>query len=187
MAAHDGGVAPSIDDRPAGRRPPGLLIRHEPYDNPAALRLVAAQAAEVDERYAGEVDEPEDIEHWVLRPAQVTPPHGTFVVAYLDSEAVGCGAIRPLPGGPDGVAEIKRMYTAPTARGRGVGRAVLATLETEARRLGYRRLQLATGLRQPEAIALYQAGGYHRIAPYGEYAASSLEACFAKDLGSTPR
>ncbi len=92
-----------------------------------------------------------------------------------------------MSGPPDGtagadVAEIKRMYTSPSARRRGVSRAVLARLESEAIRLGYRRLQLETGLRQPEAMALYEASGYHRVPNYGMYAASDLSVCFGKDI-----
>lgn len=76
------------------------------------------------------------------------------------------------------------MYTAPSARRRGVSRAVLTRLESEGGRLGYHRLQLETGLRQPQAIALYEASGYHRIPSYGLDAASELSVCFAKDIRS---
>ncbi|HKX71843.1 MAG TPA: GNAT family N-acetyltransferase, partial [Acidimicrobiales bacterium] len=86
------------------------------------------------------------------------------------------------PGGATATGEIKRMYTAPAARRRGVSRALLARLETEAVRLGYRRLQLETGDRQPEAIALYESAGYGHIPTYGQYAGDELSVCFAKDL-----
>ena len=59
-------------------------------------------------------------------------------------------------------------------RRRGISRAILARLEAEAAGLGYRRLQLETGLRQPEAIALYESAGYHRIPDYGQYAGDEL-------------
>lgn len=113
---------------------------------------------------------------------EVSPPQGVFLIAYLDGRPVGCGALRPLPAADARAAEIKRMHTSPSARRRGVSRAVLAKLESEAVRLGYRRLQLETGLRQPEAMALYETSGYRRIPNYGMYAASELAACFAKDL-----
>ena len=61
-------------------------------------------------------------------------------------------------------------------------RALLARLESEAAALGYRRLQLETGLRQPEAIALYESAGYHRIPSYGQYEGDELSVCFAKEL-----
>ena len=77
-----------------------------------------------------------------------------------------------------GVAEIKRMYVDPSARGRGVGRQILDALEAEARRLGARRIVLETGPRQPEAIALYARAGFAEIPLFGEYsiAASATSA-----------
>ena len=59
---------------------------------------------------------------------------------------------------------------------------MLARLEAEAAALGYRWVQLETGTRQPEAIALYEATGYARIAPYGQFEEHELTVCFGKDL-----
>jgi GNAT superfamily N-acetyltransferase len=185
----------------AHRVEPGLIVEPEPFDGPVVRALVAALMDDLDERYAA--DGPAEGEHheisgvWGVRGEQVTPPQGVFVVAYLGGEPVGCGAVRPLvedaagrlvplplehPGGATAIGEIKRMYTAPVARRRGVSRALLARLETEAVRLGYRRLQLETGDRQPEAIALYESAGYRRIPTYGQYEGDELSVCFAKDL-----
>ncbi|HZM32429.1 MAG TPA: GNAT family N-acetyltransferase [Acidimicrobiales bacterium] len=158
----------------------------EPYTAPASQALAAALEADIDERYAadGGADggDAQTAAVWAVRPEQVTPPAGVFVVARLDGEPVGCGAVRPVLGGPADHAELKRMYTAPAARRRGVSRAVLARLEGEARVLGYRWVQLETGTRQPEAIALYEATGYSRIAPYGQFEEHQLTVCFGKDL-----
>jgi GNAT superfamily N-acetyltransferase len=163
-----------------------VVVETAPLETPGGQALVAALMADLDERYAadgpGLGDDAETVAAWAVRPEQVTEPNGVFVLAYLDSEVVGCGAVRPVPGGPADVAEIKRMYTAPAARRRGVSRAVLLRLESEAARLGYRRLQLETGHRQPEAVALYEGEGYHRITPYGQYAGDELSICYAKDL-----
>ena len=74
------------------------------------------------------------------------------------------------------------MYTAPTARRRGISRALLGRLEEIASDLGYRRLQLETGTGQPEAMALYESAGWHRITPYGHYKDSPDSVCFAKEL-----
>ena len=182
------GAAPGgpRDAAPKRRRAAGAVsgveVRPEPCDGPIARSLVAALIVEIEERYAGD-EEPEDPEaEWALRVDDVTPPRGVFLVALLDGRPVGCGALRPLPEAGAGVAEIKRMYTSPSARRRGVSRAVLARLESEAARFGYRRLRLQTGLRQPEAMALYGASGYRRIPNFGTWAASHLTACFAKDL-----
>ena len=83
-----------------------------------------------------------------------------------DGTALGCGALRVLG---DGVAEVKRMYVAPSARGRGIARAVLAGLEDAARDRGWTTLRLETGPRQPEAIALYTRAGYRPIEAFGGY------------------
>jgi GNAT superfamily N-acetyltransferase len=158
----------------------------EPLDGPAGRALVAALIHDLDERYAadgpGDGDNPEMIGRFLVRPHQVVPPVGAFVVARIGGEPVACGALRALVDGTPGVAEVKRMYTAPGARRRGLSRTILRRLEAEARALGYRRMQLETGLRQPEAIALYEAEGYHRIPTYGQYASDDLSVCFAKDL-----
>lgn len=103
-----------------------------------------------------------------------------FLVARLDGQPAGCGALRPLA---SGVGEVKRMYTAPWARGRGVARAVLASLEEHARRRGLVSLCLETGDRQVEALRLYERAGYQRIECYGAYAERAWSRCFEKRIG----
>jgi GNAT superfamily N-acetyltransferase len=147
-------------------------------DSPAAAPLVRDLLAELHARY-GQPDADPDR----LTAADLAPPRGAFVVAWLDAAAVGCGGLRRYA---DGVAELKRMYVAPPWRGRGVARAVLARLEARAAELGYRRLLLETGLRQPEAMALYASAGYEAIEPYGYYRSSPLSRCFGKSLPGDP-
>jgi GNAT superfamily N-acetyltransferase len=101
------------------------------------------------------------------------------VVAYVAGEAVGCGALKPF--GADAM-EVKRMYSSPTFRGRGVATRVLTELETWAAELAYAKCVLETGRRQPEAIALYEKLGYRRIPNYGQYAEVENSLCFAKAL-----
>jgi GNAT superfamily N-acetyltransferase len=80
-------------------------------------------------------------------------------------------------------AELKRMYVAPTVRGRGLGRRLVAALEAEARALGVRRLVLETGVRQAAALALYRATGFRPIPLYGEYRLSpETSVCLGKGL-----
>jgi putative acetyltransferase len=112
-------------------------------------------------------------------PADLEPPRRTFRLAVVDGEPVGWGGVRVLE---PGVGEIKRMYVAPAARRRGVGRALLAGLEGAARDLGCTALRLETGLHQPEAIALYEQEGYRRIPDYGHWAGEPLTVCFEKPL-----
>ena len=79
-------------------------------------------------------------------------------------------------------AEVKRMYVAPGARGRGLARAMLAHLEDTARQAGAEAMVLETGLAQPEAIALYVSSGYAEIPAFGFYRDCPLNRCFARSL-----
>jgi len=154
------------------------------YDSDVAVALVAALNVEVNERYAGSADleDPDDVAYLAEVTAElVTRPFGAFLVALIDGRAVGCGAVKPLDGSR-GIGEIKRMYTVPDARRLGVGRALLSRLEDIACELGYVRLQLETGMMQPEAIAMYEARGWERITPYGRFKHSPDSVCFAKDV-----
>lgn len=90
--------------------------------------------------------------------------------------ALGCGAI--VCSGDQG--EVKRMYTLPAARGRGVAKALLGTLEAEAAAAGCRTLVLETGYRQPEAIGLYQRLGYRLCGPFGSYQPDPYSVFMAK-------
>jgi len=101
------------------------------------------------------------------------------VVAYLDDVPTGCGAFKPYS---DEQVEIKRMFVQPTHRGQGVAPAVLAELECWAQELGYHGCVLETGLKQPEAIRLYEKSGYHRISNYGQYSGVENSVCLEKAL-----
>lgn len=156
----------------------------EPFDGDDARALIAALDADLDERYAADMDaegEPDRAMLNVLHDS-VTAPHGAFLIARLDGAPVGCGALRPAPVGEPGTAEVKRMYVASSARGRGISRRILEGLEQQAAALGYRRVVLETGIRQAEAMALYESAGYGSIPNYGAYRDSPLSRCYGKDL-----
>jgi putative acetyltransferase len=152
----------------------GLAIRPEALGSAAARLLIAALNAELAALYP----EPGST-HFKLDAADIAPANGVFLVGYLNTEAVACGAIRRIE---TGVAEVKRMYVAPDARGRGLSGAMLAALEAQARALGLTRLVLETGTRQPAALALYRRAGFKSIACFGAYVGSDLSVCMAKDL-----
>jgi ribosomal protein S18 acetylase RimI-like enzyme len=114
-----------------------------------------------------------------LRNEEVLPPDGRFVIVLEDGEPVACGAIRRHDAT---TAEIKRMWVRPEARGRGLARFVLRELESTAASRGYRSVVLETGLRQPEALALYESHGYRTIPSYGFYKESALSVCYRKEL-----
>ena len=155
---------------------PRLTVRVEEdrYDSPVAARLVRELLAELHDRYGQDDADPDHLDA-----PQLAAPHGRFVVAWLDADTVGCGGLRRAD---ERLGEIKRMYVRPAWRGHGVGRAVLHAIEARARALGYERLILETGTRQPEAIGLYTSAGYKPIAPYGAYRSSPLSRCFARAL-----
>jgi len=117
-------------------------------------------------------------------PEDVLVPRGAFVLARLDGEPAGCGALRPIDAE---AAEINRMYVEPIARRKGVGRAILAELERVASGFGYQILRLETGNRQPEAIALYEGHGFRRAAAFGAHASDPVSLFFEKILKGGPR
>jgi putative acetyltransferase len=104
---------------------------------------------------------------------------GHTLVAYHNDQPVGCGALKAFG---ETAMEVKRMYTLPQYRGRGIASAVLAALEAWAAELGCEKCVLETGQNQPEAIAMYQKQGYQRIPNYGQYAGVENSVCFEKKL-----
>jgi GNAT superfamily N-acetyltransferase len=97
-------------------------------------------------------------------PDDFRPPGGTFLVGYDEEGRAVCGGgVKRLGAG---LGEIKRMYVVPEARGRGLARELLVALEDAARALGYARVRLDTGPKQPRAEALYRSAGYREIADY---------------------
>jgi len=96
---------------------------------------------------------------------EMAPPHGWFVVARLEGRAVGCGGLRRLDAR---TGEIKRMWTAPDARGLGVARRVLHRLEALAGEAGIGTLRLDTNRVLAEAQAMYRREGYREIGRYND-------------------
>ena len=118
-------------------------------------------------------------------PAELEPPAGVLLIAYDGEQPVGCGAVRVIAAG---VAEIKRMYVAPRARGKGLGRTLLRALEDAAVDLGCNRARLDTAASFTEAVALYRSAGYTDIAAYNRnpHASVWMERRLAYDA-SAPR
>ena len=101
------------------------------------------------------------------------------VIAYIDKIPASCGAIKEYN---TSTMEVKRMYTLPVSRGKGIASQVLSELEIWAKELNYKKCILETGKKQPEAIALYQKSGYKLISNYGQYAGIDNSVCFEKEL-----
>jgi putative acetyltransferase len=149
-----------------------LDVRIENPRGVVGAKLIAELSADLGARYGDDGSGRFD-------PADVEVARAAFVVAWLDGEPVGCGALRPMD---EDAAEIKRMYVCPAARGKGISKKILHTLEVLARDFGYQVVRLETGVRQPEAIHVYEKSGYQRIANYGPYVGSERNLCFEKSL-----
>ena len=103
----------------------------------------------------------------------------TVVVAYLNDIPVGCGCFKPFDAE---AVEIKRMFVAKIARGNGISRFILSGLESWAQELGSNYTVLETGIKNLEALALYQKSGYINIPNYGPYINLPDSICFRKTL-----
>lgn len=101
------------------------------------------------------------------------------VLAYKNGIPIGCGAIKNYG---VKIMEIKRMYTSPQSRGKGIASKILSELEKWAIELAYEECILETGIKQPEAIRLYLKNAYKIIPNYGQYAEVENSVCFQKIL-----
>lgn len=150
-----------------------IQIRHTDPHTEEAYQLIAELSAELGVLYGDDGSGAFSLD-------DVTVPRAAFVIAYLDHEVAGCGALRPMT--DPIVAEIKRVYVRPAMRGKGISRRIMSALETKAGEFGYTTLRLETGIYQPEAIGLYESSGYRRIDCYGEYKNEDLSVCFEKEI-----
>lgn len=156
-----------------GVTPAGFRLRRAGWSDATLRRLAHEQQREVQSRYLDiDADWPE------LEAAEVLD--ALLVERRSDSTGVACGVLVPYLD----LVEAKRIYVVPSARGTGLGRVVLDGLEQLARAAGFRRMVLATGPRQHEAIGLYQSSGWAQIVNYGEFEGQTGPLSFGKDLGT---
>ena len=142
--------------------------------SPAALALIERHLA-----FARASSPPEDVH--ALDVAELRDPDVTFFGVRDADELVCIGALKRLD---DGHGEIKSMHTAEGARGRGIGRAMLAHLLTVARARGYGRVSLETGtmVAFAPARALYAAAGFEVCGPFAGYPGSVNSVCMTLEL-----
>lgn len=140
-------------------------------DNPQFIRLVAALDAYLaitdgdEHAFYSQYNKIDKIKH--------------VVVAYENEIPVGCGAIKEFAADS---MEVKRMFTSPEGRKKGMATTVLSALEQWASELGYKKCVLETGIRQADAVSLYQKCGYQSIPNYGQYIGVDNSVCFEKEL-----
>ena len=105
---------------------------------------------------------------------------GFYLAKNSAGQLLGCAALRPL-GEPDSdTAELKRMFARPGSVG--VGAALLAHAENQARQLSYRDVVLSTRMINTRAVAFYRKHGYAPVAPYGKYVGAAWSVCLGKLL-----
>lgn len=139
-----------------------ITVRIEPPDSDAARYCLAAYFAELATRFDTGFDPARSNS---ASEAEMTPPAGYFFIARIDTRPAGCGALKC---NPRGIGEVKRMWTAPEARGLGVARRILHAIETKARDLRLKRLRLETNRTLLEAQSLYRSAGYREVAAFND-------------------
>jgi ribosomal protein S18 acetylase RimI-like enzyme len=151
-------------ERADGGSPAVHIAVSDPGD-PAARYCLQAYFAELGRRFDDGFDPARSIP---ADDADLRPPGGLLLVATVGGEPAGCGALKFHP--DDGIAEVKRMWVSPAARGLGLGRRLLGELEVQAARHGTRRLRLETNRNLTEAIALYRTAGYQEVPAFNDEA-----------------
>ena len=136
--------------------------------------LLAALDDDLDQRYGGGTPVAAETEEF-------EPPHGLFLIAYVDGEPLACAGYRRYD---QTIAELKRMYVRPEGRRTGLAKILLAELERRAAEAGYEQMWLETGVPQHEAMNLYSTAGYERIEPFGQFAGAPDQRCYGKSLAS---
>ena len=96
-------------------------------------------------------------------PGECAPPAGAVLLALGETQVAGCVLLQPVD---DGVAEVRRLYVRPAARGKGMGRALMQAVIDAARAAGHRTVRLETLDVMREARALYRALGFTEVAPW---------------------
>jgi DNA-binding MarR family transcriptional regulator/N-acetylglutamate synthase-like GNAT family acetyltransferase len=137
-----------------------IEVRVEPADSANVRWCLAEYFRDLAQRFDAGFDPARS------NPATVedmTPPSGYFVLARVDGVVAGCGALKRLDAA---TAEIKRMWTVPEMRGRGVAGRVLQALEAIAREAGVKTLRLETNRTLTEAQALYRRQGYDEVSAF---------------------
>jgi DNA-binding MarR family transcriptional regulator/GNAT superfamily N-acetyltransferase len=143
-------------------RAASVEIAAEPPDSADARSCLDAYFREIAARFEGGFDPTSDNS---ARAGEMTPPSGLFIVARLDGEPVGCGGLKRTD---MATGEIKRVWTTPPARGMGIARRMVRTLEATARDYGLKTLRLDTNRALKEAHALYRKEGFREIARFND-------------------
>lgn len=157
----------------SGKRGDAITIAPLNPEWPAAQALIARLDEYMSALYGTEPDSGASVR-------RLASPDVHLFGVFDEAGVIGCGAVRTH--GDEGYAEIKSVYVSDEHRGRGVSKLLMHALERYLVETGVRVARLATGIRQPTAISLYESIGYMRCAPFGGYAADPLTVFMEKSL-----
>lgn len=157
-----------------------IVIRRERPDQPEVIALLGALDCYLDNLY------PPEANH-ILGVEALLAPEVAFFVARAGGRAVGTAALRRMPGevatAGEPYGEVKRMFVAPQARGRGVGARLLEALEHHLCAEGLGLALLETGRDQLEAVRLYERAGYRACGAFGGYPDNGLSLFLGRRVG----
>lgn len=143
-------------------RASAVAMAQEPADSADTRHCLGEYRAELASRFDGGFDPGKGNN---LTVEEMTPPAGYLLLARLDGQPVGCGALKRLSASE---GEVKRVWTSPDARGLGVASRLMDGLEQLARDVGFGIVKLDTNRTLVEAQAMYRKRGYREIAPYND-------------------
>lgn len=147
--------------------------------DPQLRDLGALLLAYADEH--GWANEPYHLDEIAGLPGEYAPPKGAALVAYEDETPVGCLVVRSATRWVSGAAELRRLYVIPTARGKGIARALVLAAERSAKKSGYSSLVLVSLEAMTAAQSLYGSLGFRFVEPYRESLADDV-VFMAKEL-----
>ena len=153
------------------------ILREHPASE-AARQLIAELDAYLGPLYPAESQHGYSIEKLIEQQVE-------FFVLFDDGQPAGCAGVQFFDAdGPDApYGELKRMYVRDAFRGRGFGKLLLDHIEGVVVSNGVSMVRLETGIYQPEAVRLYEKGGYHQIPPFRDYPPDDpLSLCYEKRL-----
>jgi GNAT superfamily N-acetyltransferase len=156
----DGGIDPTSAKRQSMSE--AVTIAPETAVGADAQYCLGEYYRELQERFDGGFDPDLSL---VPSLDEFAPPRGTFLLIRLNGKPVGCGGLKPIS---REAAYLKRMWIAPDARGLGLARGLLSSLEHNARAMGYSIVRLETNKSLIEAQQLYRSAGYTEVAPFND-------------------
>ncbi len=148
-----------------------ILVEQTPSTHPESVRLLDASQALMKRLYKPE-------ENNFLSHEALQAPDVRFFTARIGDAVLGCGALQV----KQGYGEVKSFYTDDAARGRGIGTALLARIEEQARSEGLDWLRLETGDALAAACKLYESKGFTRCGVFGDYEDNGVSVFMEKHL-----